>query len=152
MGDMSPGVRKLHLSAQGDSTLGLLGYLGPGKLNSINNRAQLLVCERASDDGSIDLSDVHLELLCVFVAIVYYSTDRRQKLFFGGRAMRFEQKSTKNSDAPGLQPGNFFNASEGINQATVPQHVYWPTQQEAEKDEEDNSSNNSNQCIHNLFL
>jgi hypothetical protein len=54
-----------------------------------------------------------------------------------------KHNASQDVQTPGLQPGNFFDTSNSVNQATIPQHVHWPTQQKTDEDQECDAKNYS---------
>jgi hypothetical protein len=66
---------------------------------------------------------------------------------FGRDRRGLEQESAQHSDTPSLQPSDFVGAAHSANQATIPQHVHRPTQQEGQQKQ---ACNHSNDCANGL--
>jgi hypothetical protein len=66
-------------------------------------------------------------------------------LFSGCRLTK--QDTKQDVQSPSLQPSNFFDTHNSINQATIPQHVNRPTEQETQEDQEHDAADDGNKCF-----
>jgi hypothetical protein len=59
-----------------------------------------------------------------------------------------EQNAKQETQTPTLEPSNFINAVNSINQATIPQHHHWPAHYKANKQQERNSHKQYHKFFH----
>ena len=65
---------------------------------------------------------------------------------------RLEHDTKQKVQTPCLQPSNFIDPIHGADQATIPQHVDGPRQEEAEEHEVQDATENVKKFIHDFSL